>query len=126
MWLPTRFNLFIDYNIRYGLGVIVSSTISPVMSPYVNMVHQVTLLTVTGKYENKWVGVYVPVSYDVMGNVQLGFTLRAGPLIIGSQDILGFLMKKYIYDQEIHAALKITIPYCKVHHKYDVRFNKET
>ena len=126
MWLPTRFNLFIDYNIRYGLGVIVSSTISPVMSPYGNMVHQVTLFTVTGKYENKWVGVYVPVSYDVMGNVQLGFTLRAGPLIIGSQDILGFLMKKYIYDQEIHAALKITIPYCKVHHKYDVRFNKET
>ena len=126
MWLPTRFNLFVDYNIDYGFGVIVSATISPDMSPNGNMVHQVTVFTGTVKYEHKWFGAYIPVSYDVMGNVSLGLTLRAGPLIIGSQDLLGFLMKKYVYNQEVHAALKITIPYHKVHHKYDVRFNKET
>jgi len=126
VWLPTRFNLFVDYNIDRGFGVILSSTISPNMSPYGNMVHQVTVFTGTAKYENKWFGVYVPISYDVLGNVGVGLTLRAGPLIIGSQDVLGFLLKKYIYDEEVHAALKITIPYHKVHHKYDVRFNKET
>jgi hypothetical protein len=126
VWLPTRFNLFVDYNIEHGLGVIVSSTISPNMSPNGNMVHQVTVFTGTPKYENKWFGVYLPISYDVLGNVSVGLTLRAGPLIIGSQDILGLLLKKYVYDEEVHAALKITIPYHKFHHKYDVRFNKET
>ena len=126
MWLPTRFNLFVDYNIAKGFGVIISSTISPNMSPYGNMVHEVTLFTATGKYEHKWFGVYIPVSYDIYGNPALGLTLRMGPLIVGSQDILGLLMKKYVYNAEVHAALKVTIPYHKVHHKYDVRFNKET
>jgi hypothetical protein len=126
VWLPTRFNLFVDYNIDHGFGAIVSSTISPNMSPNGNMVHEVTLFTVTGKYEHKWFGVYVPISYDIYGNPSLGLTLRIGPLIVGSQDILGLLMKKYVYNEEVHAALKITIPYHKVHHKYDVRFNKET
>ena len=126
MWLPTRFNLFVDYNIKYGFGVILSSTISPNMSPYGNMVHDVTVFTATGKYEHKWFGVYVPVSYDIYGNPSLGLTMRIGPLVIGSQDILGLLMKKYAYNEEVHAALKVTIPYHKVHHKYDVRFNKET
>ena len=126
VWLPTRLNLFVDYNIDRGFGVIISSTISPNMSPNGNMVHEVTVFTATGKYENKWFGVYVPVSYDIYGNPSLGLTVRIGPLIVGSQDLLGMLMKKDSYNQEVHAALKIPIPYHKVHHKYDVRFNKET
>jgi hypothetical protein len=126
MWLPTRFNLFVDYNIWHGLGVIGSAMISPNMAPNGNMVHQVSTFTGTGKYENKWFGVYVPLSVDVYGNVGLGMTLRAGPLVIGTQDILAFVAKKYVYDAEVHAAVKITIPYFKTYHKYDVRFAKKT
>ena len=121
MWLPTRFNAFVDYNMEYGFGFIVAAVISPDMGS--NMVHQVSTFTGTLKYESKWFGAYLPLSYDVLGNFSVGLTLRAGPLIIGSQDILGLLLKKYVYNEEVHAALKVTIPYHKIHRKYDVRFN---
>ena len=94
-----------------GFGVNGSAMISPDMSPDHTMLHQVTTFTATPKYDMTWFGAYLPLSVDVMGNVSLGMTLRAGPLIIGTADLLGFFAKKYVYNADIHAALKVTIPY---------------
>jgi hypothetical protein len=126
LWLPTRFNVFVDYNIINDFGVLFSANVSPELSPKRAMLHQVTTFTINPKFDHKWVGIYLPLSYDVMGNFSLGITLRAGPLIIGTQDILGLFVKKYVYNADIHAALKITIPYLKKCGKGDVRFNKHT
>jgi hypothetical protein len=123
--LPTRFNLFVDYYIRNDFGVTFTAMVSPNMSPKQQMVHHVTTFALTPKYENKWVGVYVPLSVDVFGNVSLGTTLRLGPLTIGTQDLLGLFAKKYVYNADIHAALKVTIPYFKVCKKGDFRFEKK-
>jgi len=111
LWLPTRFNVYVDYNIAKGFGVNGSAMISPDMSPEHSMLHQVSTFTVTPKYDMVWLGAYMPLSVDVMGNVSWGATLRIGPLIIGTADFLGFFAKKYIYNADIHAALKVTIPY---------------
>ncbi|MDB5285040.1 MAG: OmpA/MotB domain protein [Bacteroidota bacterium] len=123
IWLPTRFNLFLDYNIIKDFGIIFSAMVSPDMSPNHSMIHQVTTFTINPKYENKWFGVYLPVSYDVMRNVSLGATLRIGPLIVGTEDLLCLFAKKYVYNADIHAALKITIPDHKICRKGDMRFN---
>jgi outer membrane protein OmpA-like peptidoglycan-associated protein len=113
MWLPTRINGFLDYNSPLGLGANFSTTISPNMAPKRNMVHEVTNFAITPKYENEWFGVYLPLTYDVMGNFNLGTSIRVGPLLIGTQDILAFFARKYFYNEEVHAGLKITIPYHK-------------
>ena len=68
----------------------------------------------------------MPLSVDVFGNVSLGTTLRLGPLIIGTQDLLGLFAKKYVYNADVHAALKVTIPYFKVCKKGDFRFEKKS
>ncbi len=115
LWLPTRFNVFVDYNIARGFGINGSTMISPDMSFTHNMVHQVTTFTATPKYDIVWFGAYLPLSVDVMGNVSWGATLRIGPLIIGTADFLGFFAKKYVYNADVHAALKITIPYTVKH-----------
>ena len=125
VWLPTRFNIFIDYNIYKDFGVTVATTVSPDMSPTQNMLTQVTTISVTPKYDSKWIGVYLPLSYDVNGNFSLGTTLRLGPLTIGTQDLLGLFVKKYIYNADIHASLKITIPYHGICKKGDFRFIKK-
>lgn len=125
VWLPTRFNLYVDYNIWKDFGVTVSAMISPNMSPQWRMVHHVTTFALTGKYENKWIGVYLPLSYDVNGNFSIGTTLRLGPLTIGTQDLLGLFAKKYVYNADIHAALKITIPQHKICRRGDLRFTKK-
>lgn len=124
--LPTRFNLFIDYYIRNDLGIAFTAMISPNMSPQQRMVHHVTTFALTPKYENKWIGVYLPLSYDVFGNFSLGTTLRLGPLTIGTQDLLGLFAKKYVYNADIHANLKLTIPYVKLCKKGDFRFARKT
>ena len=125
LWLPTRFNIFIDYNIYKEFGVTVATMVSPDMSPTQNMLTQVTTFSVTPKYDNRWIGVYLPLSYDIYGNFGLGATLRLGPLTIGTQDLLGLFVKKYVYNADIHAALKITIPYNGICKKGDARFMKK-
>ena len=114
MWLPTRFNIFLDYNIAYGFGLNLAGTISPNMAQNRNMVHQASSITLTPKYDHAWFGAYLPVSYDFKGNVSWGATLRMGPLTIGTADILGLFAKKFVYNADIHMALKITIPYRKI------------
>lgn len=114
IWLPTRFNLFLDYNIWKDFGVNFTALISQDLSPKHNMLHQVSTFTITPKWDSKWFGAYVPLSVDVFGNVSLGATLRIGPLIVGTQDLLGLFAKKYVYNADIHAALKISIPNLKV------------
>jgi hypothetical protein len=124
LWLPTRFNVFVDYNITHGLGVNGSAMISPDMSPQRDMLHQVTTFTVTPKYDILWVGAYLPLSVDVMGNVSWGATLRVGPLIVGTSDLLGLFAKKYVYNADIHAALKVTIPYMAKRNKSKSKLDK--
>ncbi|HWB64067.1 MAG TPA: DUF5723 family protein [Chitinophagales bacterium] len=114
MWLPTHINAFIDYNIAYGFGLNASAVISPNMAKDRNMVHQATTFTFTPKYENAWFGLYLPLSYDVYNNLSWGATMRVGPLIIGTQDLLGLFAKKFVYNADVHLALKITIPYHKI------------
>lgn len=125
LWLPTRFNIFVDYFFYKDFGVTVATMVSPDMSPTQNMLHEVTTFSVTPKYDMRWIGVYLPLSYDVYGNFGLGATLRLGPLTIGTQDLLGLFVKKYVYNADIHASLKITIPYQKLCKKGDVRFMKK-
>lgn len=116
MWLPTRFNFFVDYHIWKGFGVNFMGDVSVNMAPKRNMVHHTTAFTLTPKYDHAWFGFYLPVTYDVLGNISLGTTLRMGPLIIGTQDLLGLFAKKHVYNADIHVALKIPIPYGR---KYD-------
>jgi outer membrane protein OmpA-like peptidoglycan-associated protein len=114
MILPTRINLFLDYNIAYGFGLNLSGVISPNMAKNRNMVHHNSSITFTPKYDHAWFGLYVPVTYDALNNVSLGTTIRIGPLIVGTSDLLGLFAKKFVYNADVHIALKVTIPYHKI------------
>jgi outer membrane protein OmpA-like peptidoglycan-associated protein len=114
MWLPTRFNLFVDYNIAYGFGVNVAGTISPVFAAKRNMVHHPSTFSITPKYDHAWFGFYLPFSVDQYANPSLGVTLRMGPLTVGMGDILGLFAKKFVFNTDVHVALKVTIPYSKI------------
>ncbi len=110
VWLPTRFNIYLDYHIWKGFGLNLSTTISPVMAKARNQVHYPTSVTLTPKYDYKWAGVYVPISYDDYGNFSAGAGLRLGPLFVSSGNIISLAAKKWSYNFNIQAGLKITIP----------------
>jgi outer membrane protein OmpA-like peptidoglycan-associated protein len=110
VWLPTRFNIFLDYHIWKGFGLNLNTTISPVMAKERNQMRLPTSVTLTPKYDYKWAGVYVPISYDDFGNFSAGAGLRLGPLFVSSQNIITLAAKKWSYNVNIQAGLKITIP----------------
>ena len=110
IWLPTRFNLFLDWEIYKGLGVNLNSTISPVMAKNDNQVHYPSSVSLTPRYDWKWIGVYVPMSYNEYGNFGAGFGVRLGPLFVTSSNLITMLGGKTTAAANIQAGVKITIP----------------
>ena len=49
MWLPTRINAFVDYNIYKGVGLNFTANISPNMAPDHNMVHQISTFSLNAQ-----------------------------------------------------------------------------
>ncbi len=119
MWLPTRFNLYIDYNIYKGIGLNLNGIISPTLAKQDNQVHYPTSVALTPKYDMKWFGVYIPLTYNEFGNFGAGAGLRAGPLFVTSSNLITAFAYKATYAINIQAGVKITIPYLrqKDHHK---------
>ena len=113
VWLPTRFNLFIDYEIYKGLGVHLSGTISPNMAADHNQIHYPTSISLTPRYDHKWVGVYLPLTYTEYNNFGVGAGLRAGPLFITSSNIITVFAQKATFALNIQAGFKISIPQMK-------------
>jgi outer membrane protein OmpA-like peptidoglycan-associated protein len=111
--LPARLNFWVDYNIWKGFGLNFSGSVSPRMMKDPNKVHHISTFALTPRYDHAWFGAYLPFNIDQYANVNLGLTLRLGPVIIGTSDFLGLIAKKYVYNADIHFGLKVPIP----HHK---------
>ena len=118
IWLPTRFNLYIDYEIYKGLGLNLNGIISPTMAKDANQVHYPSTITLTPRYDMKWVGVYIPLSYNEYGNFGAGAGLRLGPIFVTSSNIITAFLNKATYAVNIQAGLKITIPYMKQRNRH--------
>ncbi len=108
MWLPTRFNFWVDYNPVHYFGISALASVAPRMDKE-RSVHHVTTFTITPHLDWKYFGLYLPVSYNMHNNVGLGATARIGPIIVGTQDLLGFFAKKHVYNADVHVAVKIPI-----------------
>lgn len=113
IWLPTRFNLFLDWEIYKGLGLNLNGTISPVFAKDGNQVHYPNSIMLTPRYDWKWIGVYIPMTYNDYGNFGAGVGLRAGPLFVSSSNLITVFAGKATYAMNIQAGLKITIPNLK-------------
>lgn len=113
LWLPMRFNFWLDYNIIDNFGISAMANLAPNWGSRKTVMHHITTFSITPHYDHAWFGAALPFSYDVLGNANLGLTLRLGPVIIGTQDFLGFWAKKNTYNADIHVAVKIPIPYGK-------------
>lgn len=108
IFLPTRINLWVDYNPFHFFGVSALATIAPRMNKE-RSVHHISTFTLTPHLDWKYFGLYLPLSYDVLNNFNFGATARIGPIIIGTQDLLGFFAKKNVYNADVHIAVKIPI-----------------
>ena len=109
--LPTHINIHVDYNIGYGFYVqAVASMSSFHLRHNVERLDYLGYVALTPRYENKWVGVYLPLSFDYARKAHMGFGTRLGPLTVGTGDVLAWLTKEWIYGLDAYAYVKVTIP----------------
>ncbi len=87
--LPSSLNLSLDYERPNGLGVQLAYWADLRGNSAVAM-HQPSLLALVPRYNHRWLGVALPVSY-LNGSTQVGLSLRAGPFWAGSDNVPGLL-----------------------------------
>lgn len=115
MVMPAHINLFADVRFRHNLGFHSSFTMAfnnGSATAFKN--HYLYQLTFTPRWEIKWFGVYVPIWVSQYLNApNMGISIRLGPLVVGTGDILGHLIKREYADIDVHMALRLIIPHKK-------------
>lgn len=120
MNLPTAISTQLDYNIHKDFYINFTSYIAFQFTNNANKVHDLTTFCLAPRWDHKWFGVFVPVSYNMMNNFGVGADVRLGPLIFGTNNMLPLISKKKdIYGADFHLALKIPILHGKPKDKDD-------
>ncbi len=92
-YLPTRFNVYLDYHVGKGFHLNLSSIISLDLSKNKDMFHYVTSFTLTPRYDLTKFGFAFPITYDLNKNFAMGLGLRLGPVFLGTQNVLSYVLK---------------------------------
>ncbi len=117
MNLPLAISAQIDYNIYKDFYINFTPYWSPLQKNNNEKVHEITTFSLTPRWDHKWFGVFVPFSYDNIGNFKAGIALRMGPVILGTNSLGPWVSGKEIYGMDMYAMLKIPIMYNKIKDK---------
>jgi len=118
MNLPLAASLQVDYNIWKDFYVNFTPYVAFQFKNNDTKVHELTTLSLAPRWDHKWFGVFVPVSWNQMRHLNVGTGLRLGPLVLGTNDIASLLLKKKeIYGADFHFALKVPIMYGPIRDK---------
>lgn len=115
MNLPTAFSLQVDYNIWKDFYINHTTYISIPFTKNANKVHDISTFSLTPRWDHKWFGAFVPVSYNTMGNFAVGTAVRLGPLFMGTSNLSPIYAaltqkgKRNIYGADFYLMLKIPI-----------------
>ena len=114
MSLPTTISGQFDYHISGGMYVNFTSQIALRGGTRdEEKSRHLTTLSLSPRVENKNVGLALPLSYDKFSNFNAGATVRLGPLVIGSRNILSAFLGKDLNMADMHFALRWGLPYRK-------------
>lgn len=113
--MPARMRMFGDLRFKYNLGINATFDVAFINRGHVHGYknHFLTQLTITPRWEIKWFGVYMPIWISEYNFPQVGMSFRLGPLVVGTGDFLGHLMKREYASMDVHMGLRLIIPTSK-------------
>ncbi len=91
--LPASLQIDADYHFHQGFYINLSGQLSLVNTknkPYNSQYY--SSFSLVPRYEGRAFGIYLPVSYNKLTNLNAGLSLRSGPFFIGSGSILTAIM----------------------------------
>lgn len=114
MALPTSINAGLDYHIWKTFYVALNANICNLQKNKEARVHDWTSISLAPRFDHKWFGYTLPITYNTQTAVRgepimMGSMLRLGPLMFGTNNLLG-LIKKDVFGANLYFALKIPIP----------------
>ncbi|WP_308992675.1 DUF5723 family protein [Mariniflexile litorale] len=107
--LPTALHLNADWSFNSKLYVNLNTDLSLVSKGKENASRISNTLSLTPRFESKWLSFYVPLSVVENNGFQAGAGLRAGPLYVGSGSVLTALTGDNSKGADVYAGLKIPI-----------------
>ncbi|MCE3259276.1 MAG: hypothetical protein K0S12_917, partial [Bacteroidetes bacterium] len=118
MALPTAISAQIDYNIWKDFYINLTPFIALQFKNKEAKIHEITNISLAPRWDHKWFGVAIPVSYNSFyaradQPIRMGAMLRLGPLVLGTNNIANYINKQDIFGADMYMMLKIPVPYNK-------------
>ncbi|MGH2642936.1 MAG: DUF5723 family protein [Chitinophagaceae bacterium] len=71
------------------------------------------LFAITPRWENRWFGIYVPISFNQFHDTNLGAAIRLGPLYFGSANLGSVLFNDDLKAADFHLGIGIPVGFGK-------------
>lgn len=118
--LPTAIHFNADWRMNKSFYLNLNTDFSAVAAEVKNSSYINNNVSITPRYEAKWLSVYTPISYLEYSGLQAGFGFRFGPLFVGSGSIVSALLSE-TKAFDAHLGLKIPIYQKKIK---NIEFNE--
>lgn len=105
--LPTTIHLNADWRMNKRFYLNLNTDFSAIDPKDKNSSYITNNVSLTPRYEVKWLSLYTPISYLEYSGLQAGFGFRVGPLFVGSGSIVSALLSE---TKAIDAHLGLKIP----------------
>jgi len=115
MATPLALSMQIDYRIYKNFYVNFTPYYAFQMKNRAAKVHEITVLSLSPRFDHKWFGFSIPLSYNSQyakadKPFSAGAMLRLGPLVLGTNDFTSYL-NGTIFGANFYFLLKVPIPY---------------
>ncbi len=114
MNLPTTIRLSGDYHIWHDLYINAEAFLALQFKNDENKIHNISRYAITPRYDHKWGGLAIPISYGALSGLRVGAGLRAGPLLFGTSDLSLLFKKGKINGADIYFGLHAGVPFTKI------------
>ncbi len=111
--LPRIFSAQIDLRLIKGLYLNMMGYFPLDNSDTKSSIQAVRTFAITPRWENRWLGIYVPLSFNEFHDTHLGAAIRLGPLFVGSSNLASVLFEDKLKAADFHLGLKIPVGFGK-------------
>lgn len=110
--LPTRLCVQADYKISQKLAV-EGIFLTAFGQPDEKRVKAQTTIAVIPRFETKQLGISIPISWPSFDKVNMGVSVRVGPLFLGANNLLSILTQDYVQSANYYGGLRVMFPWGK-------------
>lgn len=104
-WLPTAASVQFDYAL--SKNIFVNTTLVYGIPISRKSVRRATLIGITPRFESRWLGVALPITYFNFDQVRYGLSTRLGPFFIGTDDLGSIISRSDLNGTDFYAGIKL-------------------